>query len=180
MIKLTVNDFIAGVSDISVTKIDNTIFIANRHAVLPGISGTIPMYDTDGDLTSISADKLRWHDDSGTLTVLTCNTNGITFINPNTEETCFNLEVCETPQLDVKLMILQESKPIIAIDADRTTFFNRIHLKHVERQEITPIGSPTDSKGDFTIISDYLYYCKKEYDGVSKIWIRWKCSDSEW
>lgn len=42
------------------------------------------------------------------------------------------------------------------------------------------IGSPGDLEGDVFIIGDYIYYCKKHYNGISKIWVRIKFTETNW
>jgi hypothetical protein len=44
----------------------------------------------------------------------------------------------------------------------------------------SPIGSKGDCEGDIVINDGYIYYCKKSYNGFSKIWIRTKFTETDW
>jgi hypothetical protein len=41
-------------------------------------------------------------------------------------------------------------------------------------------GEPGDRRGDIAFNNYYLYFCTKDYDGVSSIWVRWLITDRQW
>jgi hypothetical protein len=41
-------------------------------------------------------------------------------------------------------------------------------------------GSPGDKKGDIAISDQYLYYCTRNYNGITSIWVRWVVTDKQW
>lgn len=177
MIKISEFEYILGVSDISVSTVDDTIFIANKRVITSGLEGSIAAYNTNGNVEPISVEKIVWDKTTDTLSIKNCKTNSLHLTSSHND---FKIAVCTTPNAGDKLMILDNNKPIIAIDSNRSTFFSRLQFKKFEKQMITPKGCLHDSKGDFTVIENYLYYCTKDFDGISNIWIRWKASETEW
>jgi len=41
-------------------------------------------------------------------------------------------------------------------------------------------GSPGDKKGDIAVNNQYLYYCIRNYNGKTPIWVRWAVTDTQW
>lgn len=77
MINIDSSVSIAGVANITVSKVNDTIFISNNNLVLPGMPGSIAIYNTDqGELTS-SGESLLWNNDKQCLFLNNLNSNNI-------------------------------------------------------------------------------------------------------
>jgi len=57
---------------------------------------------------------------------------------------------------------------LVAMDKKRTYFNCGINLKSNTIE--SPVGSSEDLKGDVAIDENFIYYCVKDYDGISNIW----------
>ena len=55
----------------------------------------------------------------------------------------------------------------------------RLNLRQ-KRTILSSIGDPNDKQGDIAIDNNYLYYCTKNYNGNTNIWIRWAVTDTNW
>lgn len=55
----------------------------------------------------------------------------------------------------------------------------RLNLRQ-KRTVTSSIGEPNDKQGDIAIDNNYLYYCTKNYNSKTDIWIRWNVTDTHW
>ena len=55
----------------------------------------------------------------------------------------------------------------------------RLNLRQ-KRTVLSSIGEPDDKQGDIAIDNNYLYYCTKNYNSKTDIWVRWNITDTHW
>jgi hypothetical protein len=197
---------IIGVAGISVSRIDDTIFISNDKTVAIGVPGTVAIYaDEFGNIksTEVSIDI-----DSNTLTAenivaSTIDNKCITsklMQSSNIHSSNYYLTIDDdtladnlfaklgTYQYDGKYkfgIFLKNNrlKYSTAISIDKSLRVSiedgKLNLRQ-RRTIISAIGSIADTPGDLAIDTEYLYYCHTIYNGKDPIWVRWKISDNNW
>ena len=197
---------IIGVAGISVSRIDDTIFISNDKTVAIGVPGTVAIYaDEFGNIksTEVSIDI-----DSNTLTAenivaSTIDNKCITsklMQSSNIHSNNYYLTIEDENLKDnlvVRLGTYQynnkhkfgiffkknNTEYSTSISIDQSSRFSiedgRLNLR--KKQTInSAIGSIGDHPGDIAIDSEYLYYCHAVFDNKTPIWVRWKVSDINW
>ena len=83
-------------------------------------------------------------------------------INPESDE--------ETLVLVVNEYTFDKSKISLAFDRNRILVNNKLNISTSTVK--SSVGSLGDKKGDIAIDENYIYFCVKDFDGVSKIWKR--------
>jgi hypothetical protein len=185
---------IVGLFDISISKVDNTIFIANKYTAEPGASNTFALYADETGKIKSSGLALMYEVDTETLTTSTIVSHNINANYVVTEHLNF-LKKEGTGRFasihtdffkDHTLAIVTEHNDgttgcALTIDgAQRVTIQDgKLNLKHT-RTITSSVGFPNDQKGDLAIDNTYLYYCTRDFDKVSNIWVRWRISDKSW
>jgi hypothetical protein len=195
---------IVGIGGISVSQVDDKIFIVNERVPSLGTPGNIAIYaDIYGTIKS-AGDSIIFDSDTNSLTVNTIstvnvetqkiNTDAIQTVNAVSEQYC--LTTIEDNIL-AKLGTYQykdKSKFAIFLKKNETDYATAVSIDQNHRVSIedgrlnlrksqfiiSSIGSISDHPGDIAINGIYLYYCHSEYDGKTSIWVRWKVSDINW
>lgn len=172
---------LVGVSNIVISEIDNKIFINHSSQIGNSIQGSLAIYYQDETATIIGAGKdCIWDKDSSTLKVkkisierwfgfksrIVENSHAFkikVIINPNTGKEALLFTSNEYDNLSVPIKV-------IGFEDDRFVLLGKTNI--LSKKVESPIGKKTDRKGDFSIDENFIYYCVKDYDGISKIWKR--------
>ena len=81
------------------------------------------------------------------------------------------------PQTNKEALIISsndydEGKPTLLMGFEDHRIYVNGDLSIKARSIESAVGSDSDIKGDLAIDENYIYYCIKDYDGVSNIWKR--------
>jgi hypothetical protein len=206
---------IVGLFDISISKVDNTIFIANKNTPEPGAINTFALYADETGKIKSAGSSLIYETETEVLTAPNILSNNIIsdyivvkklvadrLILTDTDETKdFNINNLSFLKKegtgrfasihtdffgDHTLAIVTENNEgvtgcALTIDGTQriTIQDGKLNLKHT-RTITSSVGIKTDRKGDLAIDNNYLYYCTRDFNRVSNIWVRWKISDNLW
>lgn len=179
---------LVGVNNATVSVVEDTYYIS-VNAVETGTKNSIAFYEEDGHTIS-SSDAICLEGNAVLIDSETLKLTGVLNLS--------GIELGDTDYLtpgDVKLKQLTvtdliEIKGLFAVTGPHALFkapiiaTNNVNIKSklniIPRTIISSKGSEKDFLGDVAIDSKYIYYCTKNFDGISNIWVRWKIADSEW
>jgi hypothetical protein len=186
---------IVGVGGISVSQVDNTIFIVNERVPAIGIVGNIAIYADPFGSIKPAGIGIKFDNDSNELTVEKILTTDIDTQHIESDQYC--ITVSENNNVFAKIGTYQykdshkfaiflkknttEYSTAISIDQQQRVSIEdgRLNLRK-KRTIISSIGNPGDHPGDVAIDTMYLYYCHSGYNGKTPAWVRWKITDSSW
>jgi len=224
---------IKGLFNITVSQIDDILFLSNSTVPEPGAIDTFALYaDENGKIKSAGI-GLTYNNETEILSAPSITSHNIVSNNIHTEY----LTVRETVQANKVVSEIVETKTIVAdslilnndpskskelyinylnfLKKDGKTRFAAIHADYFNNHTLAfitekddgtmgcaiiidsdqrvkieqgrlnikpkPIpsayGAKGDRAGDLVIDEDYIYYCKKNFNGSSKIWVRSKLEE---
>lgn len=98
----------------------------------------------------------------------------IGFKSTKSSSDAFKINIIVHPQSGKEILAVRsennKSSLIMGFEEDRIIFAKTTNLQ--QRSVPTSLGTPGDTRGDFCVDESFVYYCIKDYDGLSKIWKR--------
>jgi hypothetical protein len=222
---------IVGLFDISISKVDNTIFVANKNTPEPGAINTFALYADETGKIKSAGSSLLYETETEVLTAPNILNNNIIsdyivvkklvadkLVSENIEvktiiadSLILNNDPNQSKELYVNYLNFLKKEGTGRFASIHTDFFGdhtlaivtennegvtgcaltidgtqritiqdgKLNLKHT-RTIASSVGIKTDRKGDLAIDNNYLYYCTRDFNRVSNIWVRWKISDNLW
>jgi hypothetical protein len=197
-----------GLGNISLSCINDNLYISNTNVVSAGLETSLAVYKNNKGALGAAGEKLVWDDEFGVLYAdnivikdsLKFSLEEDAYVTMPTlqitKEVSFQSAIKDvdvmfaTIRVDEyvpgveKLSILTRTGDTTACSVEidqmqRVTVKKRLNIKQ-KRLIKSSKGSVEDLQGDIAANGDYLYYCHKDYDGVSNIWSRWRVTDNTW
>ena len=186
---------IVGIGGISVSQVDDTIFIVNERVPSIGTVGNIAIYSDPFGNIKPAGSGIRFDNDSNELTVEKILTTDIDTQHIESDQYCITLS--ENDNVFAKIGTYQykdSHKFAIFLKKNTTDYSTAISIDQYQRVSIedgklnlrrkrtiiSAIGTLGDHPGDIAIDEMYLYYCHSAYNSKTPIWVRWKITDSSW
>jgi hypothetical protein len=176
-----------GLSNISISRAGDDVYISNTNLVYPGLPSSFSVYKNEKGTLESTGEKLTWNEEFGILnTDNALVQNELSFASPviDNQGTFATIKVYEyMPGLEKLTLLTREKDKLnssFEIDQmQRVTIVKRLNIKQ-KRLVRSSIGSFGDQQGDIAINRVYFYYCHTDYDGSSNIWSRWRASEEQW
>jgi len=197
---------VIGVAGITVSQIDDTLFIANDRLTTFGVPNSVAIYSDE--FGNIKSTGVTIDNDNSTLTADNIVANTI-----KVEQTTSKLNQSSIMHSNSYYLTVDDNKledNIVArlgtyqynnkhkfgifLKKNNTEYSTSISIDQSSRVSVedgrlnlrkqrtitSAIGERGDVLGDIAIDHKYLYYCHTSYNGKTPIWVRWKVSDIDW